>query len=385
MSPVSSSPWRQAVRSLRLGLGAALVFSFALNLLMLAVPLYSMQIYNRVLGSGRVETLVLLSAMAALALVALGALEMVRSSLLARTAARFEQILLRPVVVAAVQDSGLGTAGMRELAQLRQALTGPAMTALFDAPWLPLSLAAIWLVHPALGAFAAASAVALAALALVNDLLTRWPQRLAGRSQTEAQALTEAMARKREAVLAMGMVDAMVDRIGRLHLLSLMAQQSMAERGGVVIGMTRALRLGVQVGILGLGAWLVLRGELSPGAMLASSILVSKALAPVEQMVGAWKTVGGARDSWGRVRNLLAGEKTAAAGVSLPDPAGRLSVEHATVLGAGGRELLRDISFALEPGTCLAVVGPSGAGKSTLSRLLAGVTVPDDGAVRLDG
>jgi PrtD family type I secretion system ABC transporter len=248
-----------------------------------------------------------------------------------------------------------------------------------------LSLAAVWLVHPALGVFAAASALALALLALANDLLTRHPQRLAGRSQVEAQALTDAMARKPDAVLAMGMLDALGRRISRLHLLSLIAQQTAAERGGVVLGVTRALRLAVQVGLLGLGAWLVLRGELTPGAMLASSILASKALAPVEQMVGTWKTLGGARDSWRRVRDLLAASPAPAAGVSLPAPLGRLSVENATVRAEGGRELLRGVSFELEPGDCLAVVGPSGAGKSTLCRLLTGVAVPAEGAVRLDG
>ncbi|MFL5338252.1 MAG: ATP-binding cassette domain-containing protein, partial [Geminicoccaceae bacterium] len=141
----------------------------------------------------------------------------------------------------------------------------------------------------------------------------------------------------------------------------------------------------VQVGVMGLGAWLVLRSELSPGAMLASSILVSKALAPVEQMVGTWKTVGGARDSWGRVRELLAAKVAPAAAVSLPPATGRLTVEQATVHGQDGRVLLQDIGFELEPGDCLAVVGPSGAGKSTLARLLTGVTAPSAGTVRLDG
>ena len=174
--------WRQAVRSLRGGLAAALVFSFALNLLMLAVPLYSMQIYDRVLGSGHVETLLLLSLIAGVSLLALGAFEMVRTSLLARTAARFEQILAEPVVAAAARQPGAGAMGLRELAQLRTALTGPAMTALFDVPWLPMALIVLWAVHPAFGAFAAASAVVLALMAVANDVLdaagaaTRRPQ-----------------------------------------------------------------------------------------------------------------------------------------------------------------------------------------------------------------
>ena len=385
MSMNPDHPWRQAERSLRGGLAAALVFSFALNMLMLAVPLYSLQIYDRVLGSGHVETLLLLSLIATMALLALGAFEMVRNSLLARTASRFEQILARPLVIAAARQPGSGAAGLRELAQLRQALTGPAMAALFDAPWLPMALAALWLVHPTLGVFAAVSAGALALLAVANDMLTRAAQRQAGRSQTDAQGLVEAMARKPEAVLAMGMLDALGSRIGQLHATALMAQQTATERGGMVMGITRTLRLAVQLGIMGLGAWLVLRSELTPGCMLASSILLSKALAPVEQMVGTWRTVGSARDSWRRVRELLTADGAEAAQVSLPLAVGRLVVEGATVLGDEGRVLLRKVGFELDPGDCLAVVGPSGAGKSTLARLLTGVTKPTEGTVRLDG
>jgi PrtD family type I secretion system ABC transporter len=382
-------PWRSAVRGLGGGLAAALLASLALNLLMLAVPLYSMQVYDRVLGSGHVETLLLLSLMAGVALAALGAFEVVRTSLLARTASRFEQVLAHPLVVAAARDGGPGAAGLRDLAQLRQALAGPAMNALFDAPWLPLSLVAVWLVHPALGAFAGASAVALALLALANERLTRRPLHAAACRQRDAQAWAEAMARQPEPVLAMGMLDALAGRVGKLHTASLVAHQAAAERGGAVTGATRALRLAVQSGAMGLGAWLVLRHELTPGAMLASSILVSKALAPVEQMVGTWRTLGGARDSWRRVRDLLlAGRRGAAAApaVGLPRPTGRLSVEDATVQAAGdGRPLLRGVGFELEAGECLAVVGPSGAGKSTLGRLLAGVLAPAHGGVRLDG
>ncbi|HEX6011849.1 MAG TPA: type I secretion system permease/ATPase [Geminicoccaceae bacterium] len=381
-----ADPWRSAVRGLGGGLAAALLASFALNLLMLAVPLYSMQVYDRVLGSGHLETLLLLSLMAGAALAALGAFEVVRTSLLARTASRFEQILAHPLVVAAARDGGPGAAGLRDLAQLRQALAGPAMNALFDAPWLPLSLVALWFVHPILGVFAGASAIALALLALANDRLTRRPQHVAACRQRDAQAWTEAMARQPEPVLAMGMLDPLAGRVGKLHVASLVAHQAAAERGGAVMGATRALRLAVQSGAMGLGAWLVLRHELTPGAMLASSILVSKALAPVEQMVGTWRTLGGARDSWRRVRDLLAGSHEAAAAVSLPRPTGRLSVEDATVQAAGdGRPLLRGVGFELEAGECLAVVGPSGAGKSTLGRLLAGVLVPARGGVRLDG
>ena len=190
--PAPANPWQSALRGLRGGLAAGLVFSFALNLLMLGVPLYSLQLFDRVLASGHVETLLLLSLIAGLALITLGLLEMVRTSLLARTASRFEQRLARPLVEAAARQGGPASSGMRDLAQLRAALTGPAAIALFDAPWLPAALLAVWMVHPKLAAFTAASAIALGLFAVLNDLLTRRSQRLAGRMQTEAQLLADA-------------------------------------------------------------------------------------------------------------------------------------------------------------------------------------------------
>jgi ATP-binding cassette subfamily C protein/ATP-binding cassette subfamily C exporter for protease/lipase/ATP-binding cassette subfamily C protein EexD len=381
----SADPWQSALRGLGGGLAAALLVSFVLNLLMFAVPLYSMQLFDRVLGSGHVETLVLLSLIAGLAVVTLGLLEMVRTSLLARTASRFEQALARPLVEAAARQGGPASSGLRDLAQLRTAMTGPAAIALFDAPWLPAALLAVWIVHPRLAGFTAASAVLLATLAVLNDLLTRRAQKLAGWTQAEAQLLADALARKAEAVRAMGMIGALAQRIGRLHDTSLAAQQRCAEFGGVVIGITRAARLAVQSGVMGLGAWLILENQLTGGGMVAASILVSKALAPVEQMVGAWRTVCSGRESWARLRELLAGDGWSKASVDLPAPLGRLAVEHVDVRAEDGRLLLHDLTFAIEPGECLAVVGSSGAGKSTLCRLLTGVVAPEAGSVRLDG
>jgi PrtD family type I secretion system ABC transporter len=289
------------------------------------------------------------------------------------------------VVEAAARLGVLGAFGLRDLAQLRQALAGPAVAALFDLPWLPLALLAVWVLHPLLAAFTAMSALGLAVLALLNDRLTRGPQRDAACLQLEAQVLAEALARQAEAARALGMVGALAHRIGRLHAAALAGQQRAAERGGVVMGATRALRLMVQAGIMGLAAWLVLANELTPGAMLASSILASKALAPVEQLVGAWRMLAAGRECWRRLRGLLAAPGGQASPTPLPAPAGRLSVEGAGVRAADGRVLLRNVAFALEPGECLVVVGPSGSGKSTLCRLLAGVVRPDAGSVRLDG
>ena len=183
------------------------------------------------------------------------------------------------------------------------------------------------------------------------------------------------MARRREAVSGLGMLEALSARLRRQALAAAARAQAAAERGGVATGLTRSVRLAVQSGVMALSAWLVLRHELTPGAIMAASILASKALAPVEQMVATWRTVGTARESWGQLRALLA-RPAPAPRSALPVPAGRVAVEAATVRGAEGHVLLREVSLGLEPGECLVVVGPSGAGKSTLCRLLAGTARP---------
>lgn len=374
--------WRRAVLSLWGGLLWAGLFGLAGNLLMLAVPLFSMQLYDRVLGSGHLETLVLLCLAGALALAALGLLDMVRTSLLSRAAARFETRLLAAAVEAAYPEA-TGQA-LRDLAALRGALAGPAVAALFDAPWLPLALVVLGILHPALAAFVGGSALVLALLAVANDLVTRRALREAGRGQQAALQLAETMARRREAVSGLGMLEALSARLRRQALAAAARAQAAAERGGVATGLTRSVRLAVQSGVMALSAWLVLRHELTPGAIMAASILASKALAPVEQMVATWRTVGTARESWGQLRALLA-RPAPAPRSALPVPAGRVAVEAATVRGAEGHVLLREVSLGLEPGECLVVVGPSGAGKSTLCRLLVGTAAPGQGAVRLDG
>jgi PrtD family type I secretion system ABC transporter len=368
---------------LRGGLFWAGLFSLLLNLLMLAVPLYSMQLYDRVLGSGHVETLVLLSLAGIMALCVMGILDWVRTCLLSRIAAGFETRLF-PAVVEAAYPKGSAAQAVRDLASLRQALAGPVVTALFDAPWLPLALAIVWVLHPDLAAFVGGSAVLLALLAVLNDLVTRRALREAGQVQQQATGLAEAMQRRREAVTGLGMLETLTARLVRLGGTALARTQAAAERGGGIGGFTRFVRLLVQSGVMGLGAWLVLERELTPGGMLAASILASKALAPVEQMVATWKTVGTARESWARLRELLRAAPPAPRTV-LPAPVGQLAVEGATVRTAEGRALLHDVAFRLEAGECLVVVGPSGAGKSTLCRLLAGTALPDRGAVRLDG
>ena len=304
--------------------------------------------------------------------VVMGVLDWVRTCLLSRIAAGFETRLF-PAAVEAAYLKGAAAQAVRDLASLRQALIGPVITALFDAPWLPLALAIIWVLHPDLAAFvggkhAAAGRPRRAQRSRHQAALAR------GRpgASSRPQSLAEAMQRRREAITGLGMLETLTARLVRLGGTALARTQAAAERGGAITALTRFVRLVVQSGVMGLGAWLVLERELTPGGMLAASILASKALAPVEQMVATWKTVGTARESWARLRELLLGCTCLPSARLLPTPVGQLAVEAATVRTANGRALLHDVAFRLEAGECLVVVGPSGAGKSTLCRLLAG-------------
>jgi len=371
--------------SLVLGLAAAVVTSAGISLLMLAVPLFSMQVFDRVLGSGHVETLVMLCVVAGLALLAFAGLEAVRASLLMRSVAAFEASLVEPLLRQAIRAGAPGGQGLRDLGTIRAALTGPALLALFDLPWVPLAILILALLDGTLAWFAAVSALLLLALALLNGLIAEGRLRRSGQAQLDAQVLAEAAGRKGEVVRALGMGDTLIARIAGLHRAGLLDQGRAGERSGVVMGITRALRLGTQCGVMALGAWLVLESRLTPGGMLAASILLSKALAPIEQIVGAWRMLSAARESWARVCTGLARQEADDVRTSLPAPAGRLALEGVRVTTERGVDLLHGIDLQLAPGQCLAVVGASGSGKSTLCRVLAGLLPPGEGSVRLDG
>jgi PrtD family type I secretion system ABC transporter len=375
---------------LRSGMAAVVACSLAINLLMLTVPLYTMQLLDRVLASGHLETLLLLSVIAAFALAVLGVLEATRASLLARLQTHLGERLSGPLLEAEADRSartpGQGTSGLRDLAQLRNLLTGPAANAVADAPWLPVFLVLVWLLHPLFGVFSLISALLLAGLAVLGELLTRHPLRIAGDLASLAQARADAATRHAGVVRAMNLMPAMRRRFDAIHGNVLTLQQQAAERSGALLGAARFTRLFVQTGVMGLGAWLVMRHEISPGTMIAASILMSRALAPVEQLIPTWRTILQARVAAARLRATLAEAGACPTALPLPAPQGPLVVDGlGYVLPCGERQVLREVSFRVEPGAVLAVIGPSAAGKSTLCRLLAGALVPSAGTVRLDG
>lgn len=380
----------QALRACRRSFGAIGLFSLVMNMLMLALPLYMLNVYDRVLSTGRLETLAMLTGMAVAALLVLGMIDALRAAVMARTArwvnGQLAPVFLASSVRARLQGDEAGAQPLRDLGVLQNFLGGAGMTFLFDAPMVPLFVAIIWMLHPYLGMLALGAAVLLFSLSLLNDRLTRKAVLEGNVSNIRANRQAETTIRNAEVVQALGMLPTMVEQWQHANTRTLDANQKGAERSGTIVAFTKALRFIVQISVLCLGATLVLEGQLTGGGMIACSILTARALAPVEQAMSGWKVFMGARIAYDRLKTRLAKLPPEQERTRLPAPLGRLSVEGATfVAPGGGRPILRRVSFAVEPGEVLAVVGPSAAGKSTLCRLLVGLYHPTSGQVRLDG
>lgn len=367
----------------------ALIFSLAINLLYLAGPLYMLQIYDRVISSASIVTLVMLTILLLIAFAALAALDMVRARILARASVRLDQRMAGRVI-SAIVDASLKTGAaksqyLRDFDNFRHCVTGGGIHAIFDLPWAPIYIAVIFILHPLLGAFAFASAVALLLLALVNERWVRAPLAESNEAAARSYNFTDMSLRNSEAIRAMGMLDGLLHRWGRDRNLALYRQVVAGDRAAVMTGLTRFLRLSVQSVILGLGAYLVIERLTTPGAMFAASILLGRAMQPIEQIVGAWRSIASAINSCRRVDTLLKAIPEAEPRLSLPKPTGELSIENVSYSAPGStRPILRNISFDASAGELLGVVGPSGAGKSTLARQIVGVLAPSAGSVRLD-
>ena len=366
------------------------VFSFFLNLLMLVVPLYMMQVFDRVLSSGSTETLLLLTVMALGGLFVLGALDAVRTQVMTRVGAwvdrRVSGRLMDASIAARLNGAPIGSQGLRDLQQYRGFLNGQGIFPLFDSPWVPIFVAVIWIIHPWLGILALCAAIVLFLLALLNEVATRRVLGDAGKTQVAALRQATAAIDNAEVVQAMGMGGGLAQRFGQLNDKVLEMQRRAGDRGALIVGLSKFMRLGVQVGILGLGAYLVLEGALTAGGMIAGSILLGRALAPVEQAIGAWRGFVAARDARARLAELLHAAPPPRDGVRLPAPMGRLEIQQATFVPPGGTApVLRQVSASVAPGQVLGVIGPSASGKSTLCRLIVGIWPPTSGSVRLDG
>jgi PrtD family type I secretion system ABC transporter len=385
-----ASPLDRASRALRPGFAALVLFSCGINLLILSSPLYMWQIYDRVLASGRVETLVFLTLITAAALFGLGALDAVRGHILGRMGRWLDRRLTPDLITASLRRTlhgePAGGQALRDLATIRNFLGGAAVSALLDAPWAPVFIVVIALMHPLLGLVAVTAAIALLVLAIANEAASRRPLRGAAQCSISAMQRAEAAIRNADVVQAMGMRRDFIRRWSALNEEALALQLVAGDRNAILVGFAKFLRMFVQVLILGVGAWLVLQSNLTSGGMIAASILLGRALAPIEQSIAAWKVLVAARHARDRLGALFARLPPERQNMPLPTPRGRLSCEQVVYSPPGRVEpVLRGVSFALEPGTGLGIVGPSAAGKSTLCKILVGTWQPTRGSARLDG
>ncbi|MEL6645424.1 MAG: type I secretion system permease/ATPase [Pseudomonadota bacterium] len=364
-----------------------LFFSILTNLLMLTGPLFMLQVYDRVLGSRSEETLVALTALVAALYVAYAVFEFVRSRIVARIGARLQETGQASVFEAVVARPRSGGQPSNDLDAVGAVTGSSALVNALDVPWSPLFIAAIFLFHPLLGLVAAAGAGALLINALLNQLLTSRARREARRAQGAAQHFSMSAMAGADVIRGQGMLPAMQDRWGQLRDRAMLSELRAADRSGWFTSGGKAFRLFLQSAILAVGAWLVLQGELTAGAMIAASILLGRALAPLEQVIGQWDLLQRGFAAWRALRALVDSvERQNAQPTPLPRPEARLAVSRVALLRPGRDEpLLQGIDFTLSPGEVLGVIGPSGSGKSTLARLLVGLERPTTGKIRLGG
>ncbi len=379
-------------RDMRGLLWAAFFFSVFVNLLMLTGPLYMLQVYDRVLGSRSEPTLWALSALMAVLFLAMGILDYARGRILARIGARMQERLDRRVFSAALKRMGqspgdpLALAAQRDLEAVQRLWASPVLIAIFDIPWAPMFFAAIFIFNQLLGWMSVAGGVILVIITVMNQTMTKGPLLKANAATLRGEMLSDGIKQEAEVVQALGMTSAAFDRwqVARRYAL----EQSIAasDLGGVFGTVSKIFRQFLQSAMLGAGAYLVLNNEMGSGAMITGSILLGRALQPIEMAIGQWALVTRAQEGRARLSELLSKVAAEPPHTELPRPKALLEAQNLTVVPPGeSQAVLRMINFRLEPGQALGIIGPSGAGKSTLARALIGAWKPAGGKVRLDG
>ncbi|WP_319496832.1 type I secretion system permease/ATPase [uncultured Cohaesibacter sp.] len=371
------------------------IFSVAANLLLLAMPIYLSQIYNRVLPSSSLDTLLYLTVFMLFCLALFGAMESIRNDVAQKLSMHYELSKAPEVLDGAVQmangDPNSQSALLGDIASVRQVLSSRAFVSLFDLPFAPLFLLILYFVHPWLGALAAAGAVLLVAIAVANEMLARGKQAQLTRMTRKVNAKSSEIVRHRDDIRAMGMGSALVARWENDILDAAAASNGVAAVNGSFFGFVRFARQGIQIGILGCGAYLVISEHLSAGLIFASSVVSGRALMPIEQIIGGWRQLSSARGLNKRIQTYLSQQRLRLAPgsrIEMPAIKGTIvcdGVSYVPDPRAPDKAVLRNVSFAVEPGQIVAVIGSSGAGKTTLMRLLANVIQPTQGKISVDG
>ena len=381
-----------ALKKCRRAFISVALFSGVVNMLMLAGPLYMLQVYDRVLASRSVPTLIALSVFLVLAYLVQGGLDLIRSRLVVRIASLLDLRLGRAVYDAMIRLANQNRSAadahqpLRDLDQIRAFLASPGPIAIVDLPWAPIFLAICFLIHPWLGAAALAGAVVLLALTILTGWRSREPALAMSRSAGARAAAAELARRSSETIIAMGMGNTLAERWQRVNDRYLAASTRASDVTGSFGSASRVTRMLLQSAMLGMGAYLVIQQELSAGAMIAASIMMGRALAPIEVAIANWRSLTAARQSLLRLFDILRGLPAHPARTRLAKPVHRLDVEHVAVSAPSSNSaIVVGVRFALAAGEALAIVGPSGAGKTSLVRTLIGVWTPIRGKIRLDG
>jgi PrtD family type I secretion system ABC transporter len=395
MDASSQKPTRdalqRAVSAAVPGTLAAVVISMFINATMLALPIYSMQIYDRVLSSRNETTLVLLTMIVLIFLILYGILEYARSGVLVRSSVAFERVLRRPLFDTMMRaeldpERRQGQQVIRDAEVIRDSLASGTVAVLCDLPWTPLFVLLCFFMHPVLGAIAATGALVLFGLAVLTEVLTKKGVDHVSRLSNNASTFAAAVLRNGEVVRGLGMGDTILERWSGQQSAAVAANAASAELTAALVAMSKFARVAVQTGVLAAGAWLAIEKQISPGAMMAASIIIGRALAPVEQIVGQWKRIVGCRGAYARLRELMDEFPQQPAPVSLPAPQGHIEVENVVIMPpAATRPSVKGVSFSVAPGNSVAIVGASGSGKSSLARALAGVWELRAGEIRIDG
>jgi ATP-binding cassette, subfamily C, type I secretion system permease/ATPase len=389
MSKIVLTP-RAALQLLSRPLLIAFGFSFFVNVLTLTLPIYMMVVYDKVLTSRSQETLIALSVMAVFALVCYGLLEAVRARIAQgidrwldeNMTGEIQRLQLENAAAARKKLPG----GLGDLRNLRQAFSGPPLFAVFDTVWAPFFLLVIFLIHPLLGFIASGGAVVLTLLAVVTELLVRAPQKVAGGFATQTAEISQLATRNAEAVEALGMTTAVLDRILKSAAEARAHQMMATRRSSDMANVTMVVRLFIQILLIACGLWLTLDHAMTAGAMIASTLIMGRALQPFTQMMRTWQTIVMARMAFHQLDTFLSSPRVPRSEMTFPPPKGHVTVENVSYVPPDSQKpILTGINMRLLPGEALGIIGPSAAGKSTLARLLVGVWLPTAGKVRLDG